>query len=154
MEFFVHCYECSQAGDTRDAVGLCHHCSAAREEHVCAVDDPVSSTRSACPAWLHGLPRGRAEQSLTPQRIAQSIRLSPQTKGSVRASRREYFPVHLRSQIPPHVCPQSPITAMPNGKLHAPYFMQWSLGIEHQLGTTASVQAQYVGTRFVSRMLT
>lgn len=39
----MHCYECLQAGETRDAVGLCHHCSAAMcEEHICAVDDPVT----------------------------------------------------------------------------------------------------------------
>jgi len=29
--------------------------------------------------------------------------------------------------------------------------MEWSLGIEHQLGTTGSVQAQYVGTRAVNQ---
>jgi Carboxypeptidase regulatory-like domain len=43
------------------------------------------------------------------------------------------------------------ITAVPGGELHAPYFMQWSLGIEHQIGTTGSVQAQYVGTRAVNQ---
>jgi hypothetical protein len=43
------------------------------------------------------------------------------------------------------------MTAVPSGKLHAPYFMQWSLGIEHQFGTTASVQAQYVGTRALNQ---
>lgn len=43
------------------------------------------------------------------------------------------------------------ITAVPDGKLHAPYFMQWSLGLEHQFGSTASVQAQYVGTRAVNQ---
>jgi hypothetical protein len=43
------------------------------------------------------------------------------------------------------------MTAVPDGKLHAPYFMEWSLGIEHQFGTTASVQAQYVGTRAVNQ---
>ena len=43
------------------------------------------------------------------------------------------------------------ITAVPGGKLHAPYFMQWSLGIEHQIGATASVKAQYVGTRAVDQ---
>jgi hypothetical protein len=52
----------------------------------------------------------------------------------------------------PATClPPVAITAVPNGKLHAPYFMQWSLGIEHQFGTTASVQAQYVGTRAVNQ---
>jgi hypothetical protein len=52
----------------------------------------------------------------------------------------------------PTTClPPVAITAVPNGKLHAPYFMQWSLGIEHQFGTTASVQAQYVGTRAVNQ---
>ena len=40
---FVHCYECLQAGEIRDAVGLCHHCAAALcAEHICVVDDPVT----------------------------------------------------------------------------------------------------------------
>ncbi len=43
------------------------------------------------------------------------------------------------------------MTAVPSGELHAPYFMQWSLGIEHQFGQTGSVQAQYVGTRAVDQ---
>ena len=52
----------------------------------------------------------------------------------------------------PATClPPVAITAVPDGKLHAPYFMQWSLGIEHQFGTTASLQAQYVGTRAVNQ---
>jgi len=52
----------------------------------------------------------------------------------------------------PSTClPPVAITAVPDGKLHAPYFMQWSLGVEHQIGTTASVQAQYVGTRAVNQ---
>jgi hypothetical protein len=50
--------------------------------------------------------------------------------------------------------PPVAITAVPSGKLHAPYFMQWSLGVEHQIGTTASVQAQYVGTRAVNQPYT
>ena len=47
--------------------------------------------------------------------------------------------------------PPVAISAVPNGKLHAPYFMEWSLGIEHQFGTTASMHAQYVGTRAVNQ---
>jgi hypothetical protein len=47
--------------------------------------------------------------------------------------------------------PPVALAAVPNGKLHAPYFMQWSLGMEHQFGTTASMQAQYVGTRAVNQ---
>ncbi len=47
--------------------------------------------------------------------------------------------------------PPVAITAVPTGKLHAPYFMEWSLGFEHQFGTTASLQAQYVGTRAVNQ---
>jgi hypothetical protein len=43
------------------------------------------------------------------------------------------------------------ITAVPSGKLHAPYFMEWSLGLEHQFGSTASIHAQYVGTRAVNQ---
>ncbi len=47
--------------------------------------------------------------------------------------------------------PPVAITAIPDGKLHAPYFMEWSMGIEHQFGTTASLHAQYVGTRAVNQ---
>jgi hypothetical protein len=47
--------------------------------------------------------------------------------------------------------PPVAITAVPDGELHAPYFMEWSLGIEHQFGTTASLKAQYVGTRAVNQ---
>ncbi len=47
--------------------------------------------------------------------------------------------------------PPVAMTAVPNGKLHAPYFMEWSLGMEHQFGTTASLKAQYVGTRAVNQ---
>ncbi len=55
-------------------------------------------------------------------------------------------------QASPGSCiPPVAITAVPDGKLHAPYFMEWSLGMEHQFGTTASVQAQYVGTRAVNQ---
>src|SRR5579862_924872 len=39
--------------------------------------------------------------------------------------------------------------AVPDGTLHAPYFLQWSFGIEHQVGNSASVRAQYVGTRAI-----
>ncbi len=52
---------------------------------------------------------------------------------------------------PGNCIPPVAITAVPYGKLHAPYFMEWSLGMEHQFGTTASVQAQYVGTRAVNQ---
>jgi hypothetical protein len=47
--------------------------------------------------------------------------------------------------------PPVAITAIPDGKLHAPYFMEWSLGMEHQFGTTASLHAQYVGTRALNQ---
>jgi hypothetical protein len=54
--------------------------------------------------------------------------------------------------IKPASClPPVAITAVPNGERDPLYFMQWSFGIEHQLGTTASVQAQYVGTRAVNQ---
>jgi hypothetical protein len=43
------------------------------------------------------------------------------------------------------------ITAVPDGKLHAPYFMQWSFALEHQIGNAANLRAQYVGTRAVNQ---
>ena len=47
--------------------------------------------------------------------------------------------------------PPVAITAVPDGKLQAPYFLEWSLGLEHQLGATGSVHAQYVGTRAINQ---
>ncbi len=56
------------------------------------------------------------------------------------------------TQANPTTClPPAAMTAIPEGKLHAPYFMEWSLGTEHQFGTTGSIQAQYVGTRAVNQ---
>ena len=52
----------------------------------------------------------------------------------------------------PTTClPPVNITAVPTGELHAPYFMEWSLGLEHQFGQTAGIKAQYVGTRAVNQ---
>jgi hypothetical protein len=40
----MHCYECSRNDAIRDAVGLCHHCSAALcAEHARMVADPVTA---------------------------------------------------------------------------------------------------------------
>jgi hypothetical protein len=47
--------------------------------------------------------------------------------------------------------PPISITAVPDGKLHAPYFMQWSFALEHQIGNTLNLRAQYVGTRAVNQ---
>jgi hypothetical protein len=52
---------------------------------------------------------------------------------------------------PANCLPAVAITAVPDGKLHAPYFMEWSLGLEHQFGTAASLKAQYVGTRALNQ---
>jgi hypothetical protein len=55
----------------------------------------------------------------------------------------------------PNTCLQPvAITAVPDGKLHAPYFMQWSSGLEHQIGATINLRAQYVGTRAVNQPYT
>jgi hypothetical protein len=43
------------------------------------------------------------------------------------------------------------ITAVPDGQLRAPYFMQWSLALERQVGSTTNLRAQYVGTRAVNQ---
>ena len=56
------------------------------------------------------------------------------------------------SQSNPATClPPVALAAVPNGTLHAPYFMEWSLGIEHQFGNTGSVHVQYVGTRAINQ---
>jgi hypothetical protein len=52
----------------------------------------------------------------------------------------------------PNSClPPISITAVPDGKLHAPYFMQWSLAVERQVGNAFNLRAQYVGTRAVNQ---
>jgi hypothetical protein len=51
-----------------------------------------------------------------------------------------------------HSClPPISMTAVPNGKLRAPYFMQWSFAVERQIGNSANLRAQYVGTRAVNQ---
>src|SRR5258708_13464077 len=55
-------------------------------------------------------------------------------------------------QANPTTClPPVAITAVPDGKFHAPYFMEWSLSLEHELVTTGSIHAQYAGTRAVNQ---
>ena len=47
--------------------------------------------------------------------------------------------------------PQVAMTTVPDGRLHAPYFMQWSFAVEHQAGDALNLKAQYVGTRAVNQ---
>jgi hypothetical protein len=47
--------------------------------------------------------------------------------------------------------PPISVTAVPDGKLHAPYFMQWSFALERQIGSALNLRAQYVGTRAVNQ---
>ncbi len=47
--------------------------------------------------------------------------------------------------------PPISIGAFPDGELHAPYFMQWSLALERQIGDALNLRAQYVGTRAVNQ---
>src|SRR5580693_225645 len=52
----------------------------------------------------------------------------------------------------PAAClPPVAIAAVPERELHAPYFMEWSLGLERELGANGSVRVQYVGTRAVNQ---
>ncbi len=43
------------------------------------------------------------------------------------------------------------MTAVPDGKLRAPYFMEWSFALERQIGSSINLRAQYVGTRAVNQ---
>jgi hypothetical protein len=55
----------------------------------------------------------------------------------------------------PSAClPPIAINAVPDGKLHAPYFIQWSFALERQIGNTINLRAQYVGTRAVNQPYT
>ncbi|HLY19524.1 MAG TPA: carboxypeptidase regulatory-like domain-containing protein [Bryobacteraceae bacterium] len=54
------------------------------------------------------------------------------------------------AQANPAQClPPVALNAVPDGRLRAPYFLQWSFGIEHQMGHSGSARAQYVGTRAI-----
>ena len=64
---------------------------------------------------------------------------------------RDSFPARLRRPIRQRVFHRSRSRRCPMASCTRPYFMEWSLGIEHQFGTTASLQAQYVGTRAVNQ---
>ncbi|HTQ54733.1 MAG TPA: carboxypeptidase-like regulatory domain-containing protein [Bryobacteraceae bacterium] len=50
---------------------------------------------------------------------------------------------------PARCLPPVATNAVPDGRLRAPYFLQWSFGLEHQIGNAAALRAQYVGTRAV-----
>jgi hypothetical protein len=55
-------------------------------------------------------------------------------------------------QANPAAClPPVAMTVAPPGELRAPYFQEWSFGIEHQFGSTTSLHAQYVGTRALNQ---
>ena len=42
----MECYQCLQAGVTREAAGLCHHCFAALcADHIRVIEDPIELTR-------------------------------------------------------------------------------------------------------------
>ncbi len=47
----MECYQCIQAGITREAAGLCHHCCAALcQEHICVVEDPITLSYVMAPS--------------------------------------------------------------------------------------------------------
>lgn len=55
----MECYQCLQAGVAREAVGLCHHCSAALcADHIRVVEDPIELTPPLAPS-TELLKRGR-----------------------------------------------------------------------------------------------
>ena len=56
------CFECSKVGRNREAVGLCHHCSAGLcAGHACVAVDQITTTYPLCKTVV--LPR-RARQLL------------------------------------------------------------------------------------------
>ena len=84
---------------------------------------------------------------------APSMPRLPRIRASIRLCRRAAF-LRLSAGQSDACLPPVSITAVPDGKLHAPYFMQWSFAVEHQIGNTVSLRAQYVGTRAVNQPYT
>ncbi|MGH9533995.1 MAG: carboxypeptidase regulatory-like domain-containing protein [Terriglobales bacterium] len=55
----------------------------------------------------------------------------------------------------PNAClPAVALTVAPGGELHPPISLQWSFGLERQLGQSTSLLAQYVGTRGLDQLYT
>jgi hypothetical protein len=49
----MECYQCLQSGISREAIGLCHHCSAGLcAEHICAVEEPPMIKHLMVPATV------------------------------------------------------------------------------------------------------
>lgn len=49
----MNCYPCLQTGVTREAAGLCHHCSAALcADHICEVEDPITLSHIMSPSVI------------------------------------------------------------------------------------------------------
>src|SRR5580692_11205725 len=99
-----------------------------------------------------------------PQRPSRSSNRGPRSRGSLSPSRccaldsafsatfcLAASPIRLVSIHPTSNLSRVAFSAVPDGELHAPYFTEWSLGLEHQLGNTGSIHAQYVGTRAVNQ---
>ena len=84
-------------------------------------------------------------------RTAPSMRRRRRISYSIRASRKASFPAPRPWPIRNTCLPPISITAVPDGTLHAPYFMQWSFAVEHQVGNALNLRAQYVGTRAVNQ---
>ncbi len=82
---------------------------------------------------------------------ARSMRPRRRISSSIRASRKAQLSCASALANPNSCLPPISITAVPDGKLHAPYFMQWSFAIEHQVGSALNLRAQYVGTRAVNQ---
>jgi hypothetical protein len=55
------------------------------------------------------------------------------------------------SANPAGCLPPISMTAVPDGKLRAPYFMEWSFALEQEVGSNINLRAQYVGTRAVNQ---
>jgi hypothetical protein len=53
-------------------------------------------------------------------------------------------------QVGAPICPLAvDLNTFPSGTLKTPYFLQWSLGLERELGARGSLRVDYVGTRAV-----
>ena len=53
-------------------------------------------------------------------------------------------------QADAHICPLAVnLNTFPGGTLKTPYFLQWSIGVEREVGAHGSLRVDYVGTRSV-----
>ena len=91
----------------------------------------------------------RSSSAESTDRLAASAlrRASPSSAVDATAQANQSFQAAFRSNAPTPFAVN--LNTFPSGTLKTPYFLEWSLGLERELGPRGSLRVDYVGTRAV-----